>query len=207
MTYSTVLMPSTFPAAQRPIYLYPVAPMSRKQLPQSLPKMIASLRTLLARASGRVLIHTVSYDLNDALFTALKSDRASFTYKTSAEKLDAITRYRDLDSAVLYAPSLERGIDLPEDACRHIIVPKIPFPNLGDKQVAARLYSRGGQVWYQVKTIRSLVQMTGRGMRSESDSCSSYILDQQFQSMIWNRARHLLPKWWVEALVHDAGSI
>ena len=204
---STLSLPSTFAPSSRPIYLYPTAPMSKKAQSTSRPLIAAAIRELLARAEGRVLIHTVSYDLNDYLFKELSNVRPSFTYTKSADKDSAISRYRDQDSSVLFAPSLERGVDLPDDNCRHIVVAKIPFPNLGDRQVSSRLYSRGGSSWYAMKTIRSLVQMTGRGMRSESDWANSYILDSQFLTHIWNRSRHLLPLWWKEALVWDAGSL
>jgi len=43
--------------------------------------------------------------------------------------------------------------------------------------------------------------MTGRGMRSESDYCASYILDTQFINSIYRKYRHLLPSWWKEALI------
>jgi len=207
MTVSTLSLPSTFAPSLRPIYLYPTAPMSKKLSATSRPLIARAISQLLARAPGRVLIHTVSYDLNDYLYKELRDARPSFTYAKSSDKDLAIRRYRDQDSSVLYAPSLERGVDLPDDFCRHIVVAKIPFPNLGDKQISSRLYSRGGQSWYAMKTIRSLVQMTGRGMRSENDWCNSYILDSQFLTHIWNRTRHLLPAWWKEALVWDAGSL
>lgn len=202
--YSSVVMPSTFAPAQRPIYIYPIAPMSKKAQPTSRTLIRDAIRHLLTtRTPGRVLVHTVSYDLNDYLFSELSRTRECYTYRKREDKESAIERYREGESAVLFAPSLERGVDFKDDLCRHIIIPKLPFPNLGDKQVSARLYSRGGSLWYSVKTVRSLVQMTGRGMRSETDSCTSYILDEQFISLIWNKSRHLLPSWWREALVWE----
>ncbi len=206
LSYSGITMPSSFPATSRPIYLYPSGYMSKKS--NDRPKVCAAIATLLTtRTPGRVLIHTVSYDLNAYLYDSLKHLRPSCTYTDSAGKDTALTTYRSHDSAVLFAPSLERGIDLPHDFCRHIIIPKIPFPNLGDKQISSRLHSKGGSLWYSVLTVRTLVQMTGRGMRDASDQCNSYILDSQFVSNIWRRSRHLLPAWWVDALVWDAGSL
>jgi ATP-dependent DNA helicase DinG len=208
LTYSGVSIPSSFPVTSRPIYVFPSAYMAKKQQAVEAPKVRDAIKKLLTeRTPGRVLIHTVSYDLNGYLYDELRSLRASFTYKDSKGKDAALRAYRDNDSAVLFAPSLERGIDLPHDFCRHIIIPKVPFPNLGDKQVSARLYSRGGQLWYSVLTVRSLVQMTGRGMRDASDQCNSYILDTQFISNVWKRSKHLLPGWWADALVWNAGSL
>ena len=50
-----------------------------------------------------------------------------------------------------------------------------------------------------METVRSLVQMTGRGMRHEDDWCISYILDRQFTSNVWKK-RHLIPDWWQTSL-------
>jgi len=41
--------------------------------------------------------------------------------------------------------------------------------------------------------------MTGRGMRSETDRCECYILDEQIQRVI-NKRPLFLPEWWRDAL-------
>ena len=94
---------------------------------------------------------------------------------------------------------MDRGIDLPDDACRVQVVAKIPFPYLGDKQVNARLYSAGGQTWYRVNTLRSLLQSTGRGVRHPDDWAITYILDQSF-GKLWQQSRRIIPQWWSEGL-------
>jgi ATP-dependent DNA helicase DinG len=207
MTYGTVVVPSTFSPTRRPIYLYPVAEMSRKKYDTAIGPISVAVNKILATRSGRILVHTVSYDLNKALNERLAAVRPVFTYGVSAGKQRAIDQYLADPDAVLLAPSLERGIDLPQEYCRHIVIPKIPFPSIGDKQVSQRMYTKGGRLWYAVKTIRSLVQMTGRGFRSEDDECSSYILDKNFLTQIWRQSKHLLPEWWKEALVWDAGQL
>ena len=80
-----------------------------------------------------------------------------------------------------------------------MVVAKVPYPNLGDKQVSSRLHSPGGELWYQVQSIRSLVQMTGRGVRHDADYCTTYILDSSFISL-WKKWGHLIPKWWSAAI-------
>lgn len=121
------------------------------------------------------------------------------TYSGSDGKADALAGFRDGEGHLLIAPSMDRGVDLPDDQCRVIVIAKVPYPYLGDRQVSARLYSKGGQVWYNVQTVRSIVQMTGRGVRHSEDWCVGYILDSQFREL-WGRARGLFPKWWVDGL-------
>jgi ATP-dependent DNA helicase DinG len=175
--------------------------MSRKTKDTAWPQIAAALDKVISKhPNDRVLVHTVSYDLNRFLSTALGQYGRVTTYSSTTEKQRAIDRYIYTPATVLLAPSLDRGIDLPDDDCRVIVVCKIPFPNLGDKQVSARLYSPGGRLWYSCKTVRSLVQMTGRGFRHEDDFCESYVLDAAFITNIWRRSKHLLPSWWKEAV-------
>ena len=63
------------------------------------------------------------------------------------------------------------------------------------------MHTKGGSGWYQTLTIRSLVQMTGRAMRSKDDWCETFILDKQFSDNILSRSKRLLPDWWQEAIV------
>ncbi len=202
MNYTGITIPSSFPPERRPVYIHPIAAMSRKNKEHAYPLVKNALGKVIAKhPEDRILVHTVSYDLNRYLVDCLAPMFPRLvTYNQAQEKQRAIDRYIYTDSSVLLAPSLDRGIDLSGDDCRVIVVCKLPFPSLGDKQISAKLYSPGGQQWYSVKTVRSLVQMTGRGMRSEDDFCESYILDSQFIDQIWRRNKHLLPQWWRDAV-------
>ena len=204
MIYSSVSIPSNFPPERRPIYVHPVADMSKKKKDSAYPILLQNLRAILSRhPEERILLHTVSYELNAFILAGLSEYSSRLvTYKSSSEKQRSIDRYLYTPCSVLLAPSLDRGIDLPGDDCRVIVVCKVPFPSLGDKQISAKLYAPGGKgkQWYAVKTVRSLVQMTGRGMRSPTDFCESYILDANFITNIWRRHKNLLPQWWKDAL-------
>lgn len=203
MNYAFVRSPSVFPAANRPIYPYCLANVTHKNKEEAYPKLATALEAIgRIHPTDRILVHTVSYDVGRYLRTNCPSLRERFVmYESAGDRETAIGEYKRKEAAVLLASSLDRGIDLPGDDCRAIVVCKIPYPNLGDKQVNARIHLYGGQLWYNVQTVRSLVQMTGRGMRSIDDSCSSYILDEQFNTNIWRKSKGLLPEWWREAIV------
>jgi Rad3-related DNA helicase len=85
------------------------------------------------------------------------------------------------------------------------VILKVPFPNLGDKVVSARYYSgREGKTWYTLNTVRTLVQMTGRAVRSDTDWAVTYILDSAFSDRLWyNGGRGMFPQWWKDALVWE----
>lgn len=207
--YEGITVPSSFPISRRPIYIHPIASLTRKTEENALPLISQAVAKVVAKhPDDRILIHTVSYKLTTAIQKYLDNEGHALrvvAYHSAAEKQRAIDTYLCQPASILLAPSLDRGIDLPQDDCRIIIVCKVPFPNLGDKQISARIHRPGGNTWYAVRTIRSLVQMTGRGMRSELDSCESYILDKSFIDQIWRRSRHLIPQWWADALVWDRG--
>jgi Rad3-related DNA helicase len=128
--------------------------------------------------------------------------RAILAY-TNAQERDAAVEAFNRSGGVLLAPSLDRGLDLPDDLCRVVVVAKVPFPALGDRQVSERLRRPGGQMWYGVQVARSLVQMTGRGVRHEEDWATTFILDKQFVKYYRSTGRKLLPDWWIEALTSD----
>jgi ATP-dependent DNA helicase DinG len=79
------------------------------------------------------------------------------------------------------------------------VIVKVPFPYLGDRQVSARLRLPGGQTWYNVQVVRSIVQMTGRGVRNAEDWAETFILDKDFLN-IYNKSRRLFPSWWRDAV-------
>ena len=49
--------------------------------------------------------------------------------------------------------------------------------------------------------IMTLLQAYGRGMRAENDSCDTYILDKNVQTLLYNKMyRKLVPKFFREAI-------
>ena len=196
--WALVEVPSTFPPERRPIYVEPIADMTAKNAETAWPQMASRISQIVSHHDERILVHTVSYKL--AGFLADRLGPRVITYRSAQQRETALESFRASSNGILIAPSFERGIDLPDEECRVVVVAKVPFPYLGDKQISKRLYSRGGRGWYAMQTVRSLVQMTGRAMRHELDECEIYLLDRQFISSIWKKSRHLLPEWWRDAL-------
>lgn len=198
-----VTVPMAFPKENRPIVLAPVADMSYKNTETAWPVMANAIGQLLRMHPGeRVLVHCVSYKLAEYLHDHVQSpDRYFYSYTTSQGKDHAFQEYSKWPDSVLFAPSMDRGFDFKEDLARVVIVAKVPFPSLGDKQVGARMHEPGGQEWYNVQTVRTVLQMTGRGVRSETDHATTYLLDSQFQSTLWAKAKSLFPQWWRDGIV------
>jgi len=209
--WALVTVGSTFDKDRRPIYVEPIASMTYKEMATSLPPMLARVRQIAAHhADERILIHTVSYKLAaevvSSLLTHFPGDRV-FSYGRARDREQALDDFLSHPRGIMVAPSFERGVDLQGDDCRVVIIVKIPYPTLADKQISARLRLPGGNGWYSMNTVRTLVQMTGRAMRSEEDHCEIYLLDRQFMQNVWRKSRQLLPAWWREALVMGGSDV
>lgn len=198
--FEVVDVDSGFPVVRRPIILAPIADIKRSAEEREYEILAHAIERILAEHSGRALVHTVSYALARRLNEMVRTPRRKIVYRSAGGKGDALDEYLATEDAVLFAPSMMRGVDLADDACRIQIIAKCPFPNLGDKQVAARLHAPGGQQWYAVKAIREVVQMTGRGVRHNRDWCHTYILDKQFTRNLWGRNKMLFPRYFREAV-------
>ena len=200
-SYADVRMESQFDVKNRAIRVCPVANMSRAAN-ESAELIEAVGRIASAHPGERILLHTVSYQLADTIISGLVRagiGRRILTYHSASERDRIVAEFRRTEEAILVAPSLDRGVDFKDEDCRVNVICKVPFPYLGDKQVSKRLYSPGGQTWYNVQTVRTIVQMTGRGTRHREDWSVNYILDKQFGNL-WSKCKTLFPQWWKDAL-------
>ncbi len=202
--FGVVKVPHTFPVENRRINVVPVANMTNKQKDTAWPAMGNALANLAdIHADQRMLVHTVSYELtrylHDFLADHLDIERL-YTYTVARDRERVLSKFKQTPGGILLAPSMDRGVDLPGEDAEVVAIAKVPFLSLGNKQVNARLRSRGGDSWYAVEAIRSLVQMSGRHIRSADDIGITYILDGQFGSNIWSKSRHYLPGWFRESL-------
>jgi len=202
-TWETVTVPMTFPVENRPIYQIPVASMTYKEKDTAEPLMAQGVLDVVNMHPGdRVLVHAVSYHLAATITKFLKQhvNRPVVTYTNAGEKEAALRKYRSMPGAIMVASSMDRGVDLKDDDCRVVIIAKIPYPSLKDPQVSKRMHMPGGEEWYAVQTVRSIVQMTGRGVRSKEDWAKTYMLDSQFGINVFKRNKMLFPKWWRDAV-------
>ena len=201
LTCATVTVPMTFPAENRPIVVAGVARVVKAEMDDAVKKLALAIDRICERHPGeRVLVHTVSYQLAGQLkFLVEAAGRKKLTYHSSSEKEWAVREYRQSEGAVLFAPSMSRGVDFKDDDCRVVVIAKVPYPYLGDPQVGNRMRGEGGRFWYTVQTVRTVMQMVGRGVRHEDDWCATYILDREFMGNLWRNGSRLFP-----AYVHEA---
>lgn len=201
-TYKYLPLPSPFPKENRPIYYEPCANLTNKTMATELPKLGTAVDKILNYyPNEKILLHSVSYKVRDYLVRNSACKQRMMTHSTG-NRAEVLGNFKkSAQPMVLVSPSMDRGVDLPQEECRVIIIAKVPYPDLGDPQTRKRVYgSKDGNHWYAHKTISSIVQMAGRGVRSEDDYAYTYILDSQFGRLLSNN-KDLFPQWFGEALV------
>jgi len=200
-SYEYKALPSPFPKENRPVLYEPCANVINKNMEVALPRLVLAVERLLEKhPDEKVLCHVVSYRIRDYLMKNISSDRL-ITHDTST-RASVLEKFKTSDEPkVLVSPSMERGIDLPGEECRVIIVTKMPFPDLGDPQINKRVHaSKDGNSWYAHRTVSSVVQMSGRAVRSVDDYAVTYILDEQF-SRLYREWNNMFPNWFKEAVI------
>ena len=209
--YRTISLPSSFDRSKRPVYVRPSGNMKRSTKERDFERLAAVVCQLVSETSERCVVHTVSYRLAADISGRLRSElarsgggRTVVTYGMADGRAAAMVEYERTPGAVLVAPTADRGVDLPDGLCRRQIIVKVPYPNMGDRMVRMRAYMGAeGRAWYAAVTVRTIVQMAGRGVRHDQDWCETFILDSQFVEGVWSRSRMLFPQWFREAIIWE----
>lgn len=199
-------MDSTFPAKNRPLLYEPSGPMSFKKKAETLPKLVKDVnRICRLYENERGIIHTHSFDIMNAILADCDLDvRYRLLHQLNPEfggnKHALLKKHASDTNSVIIAPAMHEGLDLVDDLARFQVICKVPYPSKGDPQIAARMeLSRG---YYNWKTACKLIQSYGRIYRHKEDFGKTYILDEDFKRFC-RISKHMLPKWFWEAIVWD----
>jgi hypothetical protein len=106
--------------------------------------------------------------------------------------------YETVPGSVLISTYLTSGYNGEDDKVRVLIIPKVMYPDISDEVVKRRL--KTNPKWYNITTVQNIVQALGRGVRSETDHCTNFILDSQWDNM-YKRSKALIPKYIQEAIL------
>lgn len=94
----------------------------------------------------------------------------------------------DVDSVLVGSRSMFQGVDVPGNACRGVVIDRVPFPSPGDpmeQAIAEDIEAQGGDA-FRDRSLRVasqlLRQAVGRLIRSETDRGAVAILDTRIVS-------------------------
>lgn len=182
------VIPSTFDFSKSPIEFYS----AQKMTFQEKEKAFKAIEPMVFKIcmeefkDKKGIIQTGNYTFARNLFFDAPKELADrlLIYNGSKEKSSVINKHRRSKNTILIGPTLMEGVDLPDDDCRFIIIMKVPYPNMGDKLVSAKM--KLFPTWYNSKTSNMIIQGIGRGVRNPKDWCKTYILDGCFYSLYTN---------------------
>jgi Rad3-related DNA helicase len=99
---------------------------------------------------------------------------------------------------ILVSPSMTTGWDFPGSECEYQIIGKLAYPDTRSKLVKARMDADDDYAPYVA--MQQLIQACGRGVRSLTDRCENFIIDD---NIVWfiRRYRKFAPKWFSEAFI------
>lgn len=169
-----------FDNTRNPIIVSDEYNLSKSNIKANAPKTIGLIRDILDKHNDeKGIIHTVSAQCMHYIMDSIPDRRLiGHNTRNRSEILDEFKSSND--PLVLVSPSMDEGVDLPGDECRFQVIYKIPYPDLGSKQVRTRIAM--DSEWYDYKTSLRLVQTHGRGMRFEDDYCKTYFIDNRLRT-------------------------
>ncbi len=194
---------SPFPKENRPIHMFFIGSMGLRNIETTTPSILNVCDKLMTKHAGeKGIIHCHSYKLGDALndFLLKTKHAPRVRYPRKADDRSAMLdeHVESTVPTVLISPSMAEGFNMADDIARFQIIPKIPFPYLGDKQVAAKKDLDAD--WYTLQTVSTILQACGRIVRSEVDFGHTYILDSDFYRL-YDENKDFFPKWFQEGFI------
>jgi ATP-dependent DNA helicase DinG len=169
---------SNFDFSNSPIYFYSKRKMSINEKDKTLPWIYETINKVLDKHSEESgIIHSASYDITNKIFENLAPRHRNrvLIYQDSEEKREILRDFNNRKNAVLMGPSILEGLDLSQDKSRFQVFAKVPYPNLQDRYVKAKI--KAVPSWYNWKSIIAILQGVGRSVRSQEDWAITYFLD------------------------------
>ena len=167
------------------------------------------VKDIILATEGRGIVHTHSYYYTDWLGLRTSGPATQKLSKiinhTSAKITEKCLKdYMETEESWIITPTLGEGFDGAEDLLRNQIILKAPWPSLGDPRMSRLIKSDFGKKLYATRALSTLMQCYGRGARSPTDTCTTYIIDSDvirlvtdnwdecpgwFQ-VVWSKARN-----------------
>jgi ATP-dependent DNA helicase DinG len=188
---------SPFPIENRPIYYAPAGKMAQSSIEETLPKIAELVKVIMQQHKGQKgIIHTHSYKIANYIKNSVRSRRLLLHDATDRDK--AVEKHiQSPKDTVLISPSLTEGIDLKDDLSRFQIICKMPYPYLGDKLVQKRMHKN--KLWYPYQTAKTIIQSSGRSIRTKDDYAITYILDENWSKFFYEHS-DMFPQSFKKAL-------
>jgi ATP-dependent DNA helicase DinG len=189
---------SGFDAEKAPIYIMAKQKLNFQNLQSMLPKLAKQVAEILAEHKNeKGIIHTHTQAITNFMRDNVKSSRMLCREIGVKNEELLEEHFRSPQPTVLCSPSMSYGVDLKGDLAKFQIILKAPW--LPTKETRIEKMMKLDKHWYSNKMLCSLVQASGRGIRSVDDECITYILDGSIYDAI-ERNMSKLPKFFIDRL-------
>lgn len=200
---TNIVCHSPIPPKQRRVFYTPTCNMAYKYLTIATQEVAKKLTQLLAKhPNDKGLVH-MPYSIATLVRPLCADPRLIFHDRE--DKADQLAVFRaSTEPLVLVASGMYEGVDLPYDEARWQVIAKMPFANLSDPAIKAKMENNPD--WYAWDTIKKVVQAAGRIVRHPDDFGVTYILDTSFHRL-WlddmrrDPADRLFPKYFLDSLI------
>lgn len=188
---------SSFPVKNRLLTHIPTVRMNYKNTKVDNMRWVGQVDKIIAnRVNRKGIIHTISYARRDFLLSHSKYASYMITHNNK-DTMDKVHRFKKLPAPlILVSPSMATGWDFPDDECRWQIILKLPYPSINDAITKRRM--KGDKDFVPYHVTQQLIQACGRGVRSKTDWCETFILDNNVQWFI-KKYKHLTVGWFLAA--------
>jgi ATP-dependent DNA helicase DinG len=194
--YEYIEVDTEFSAKKAPIHIMAKQKLNYINLKSMLPTLAKQVNGILnEHKNEKGIIHTHTQYIADFIRDNVKSDR--LLCREAGVKNEEILdiHERSKHPTVLVSPSMTYGVDLKGDLAKFQILLKAPWLPTKEKRVEKMM--KLDKQWYSNKMLCTLVQACGRGVRSTSDECITYILDGSIYDVV-SKNQNKLPKYFIE---------
>lgn len=191
---------SSIDVKNREITVYPSIDCSYKNK-DNYPRQIANkIEKIIENHAGERGLISVSYADLERLKPLLTSKRYVFNSKLSKkDDLSSFLKHKEKDDRIAVFAASSVGLDLKDDLCRFIIIPKVKVANWGDVLVQTKARKYREFLWYECTGMIDIIQASARGCRHENDYCKIYILDSNFMKY-YIQTKKYLPKYFTDSI-------
>lgn len=191
----------TFDPNRCPVYLFGACKVDYKMSQGQFKETIARMDKIISRRLDRKgIIHCTSYKYQKEILEESEHRDIMIAPGSARDFQEEMARFLASPApSIFLTPSATTGYDFAGDKCEYQILLKVPFIDARSPVMKAR--SEQDKEYLPYLVAQTLVQTVGRGMRSQTDRCESFLLDRHanwfLRSSDKGGFRHLVPSWFM----------
>lgn len=189
--------PHTFPIENRMLIHLPTGRINKDVTDLTMKRWLQQIDYIVRdRLDRKGIIHTVSYARRDLVMQHSAYKKYMITHERGNTP-EVVRKFKEMRApAILVSPVMTTGWDFPYGECEFQIIGKIAYPDTRSRIVQAR--TSQDKEYASYLAMQQLVQACGRGVRTPTDRCENFIIDD---SILWFMPRFakFAPMWFREA--------